>query len=262
MPRRALMTGVALLVFAGAPGSVHAETLDASASAEFQRAVAHLQTAEVSYDRAQLQIALDTFSKLLADEPKNPTYPYYLARAQFPLINLHDWDGNRQRAEEAGEKGIEYLKKALKLDEAGNPDAYRLLGDFYGRLSLFKGLFGKMKYGSRSITFHQKANDKGPTTFLTVIGSGTDRLYAPSAFGGDVDAAVDLFQKAISIAPEAPQGYLWLAKAYLKQKKYDLAREQFRKAAEVAPESGLVQGEIKVASRENPEMGSVKLASQ
>jgi len=256
--RRTLKTVLILSCLAAFAGAEPAPTL----STEAREAVTRLEAAEVTYDRAQLQLAIDTFSRLHAQEPKNPWYPYFLARSQFPLVNIHDYQNDKTRAEEAGQKGIELLEAAVAIDDKVNPDAYRLLGDFYGRLSLFQGVFGRMRYGSRSMTYHRKALEMAPSSFLAMVGSATDKLYAPGAFGGDVDGAVEMFRKAIALEPKSPVGYVWLAKAYIKQKKFEDARAQFAKALEVRPDSAFARGELKAESEKEPRLAQPRTADK
>ena len=260
MIRRILGTTLALSLLAAFAAAEPVR--EAKPAPEVRESVTRLETAEITYERAQLQLVIDAFTKLHADDPKNPLYPYYLARAQFPLINIYDYQGDPSKAEAAGRTGIELLETALKRDEKGNPDAYRLLGDFYGRLSLFQGVFGRMRFGSRSLTYHRKALELSPKSFLAILGSGTDKLYAPSAFGGDVDGAVELFRKAIEMEPRSPLGYVWLAKAYVKQKKFPQAREQFAKALEVRPDSAYARGELKMESERQPELAESRTAAK
>lgn len=231
-------------------------------SPEAREALTRLEVAELTYDRNELQLSIDAFTKLRAAEPKNAMYPYLLARAQFPLVNIYDYQNEESKADETGRKGIELLEAAIALDEKSNPDAYRLLGDFYGRLSFFQGVFGRLRYGSRSMTFHRKALDMAPRSFLAVIGSATDKLYAPGAFGGDVDGAVQMFKKAIEMEPKSHLGYVWLAKAYVKQKKFQEARAQFAKALEVQPQSGFARGELKAESEKAPELAEARTADR
>jgi tetratricopeptide (TPR) repeat protein len=214
------------------------------------QAIALLERAEVTYEPAELQQAIDAFDRLARQDGKNPQYPYYLGRAYFPLINVHDYQGNTAMAEKAGEQGLKFVRTAIRLDETGNPDAYRLLGDYYGRLSVFRGALGRLRYGAASMKNHNKAQEMDPRNVLTVIGVGTDRMFAPSAFGGDMNQAVALFAKAVEMAPSSPLGHVWLGRAYAKLKKHDLARQHFEKALALEPRSAFARNEYERAYRE------------
>lgn len=217
---------------------------------ELARALLLLERAELTYERAELQEALETFERLAKQDAKNARYFYYLGRAYFPLININDYQGDVKAAEKLGEQGLEHVRTAVRLDEKGNPDAYRLLGDYYGRLSGYQGIFGRMRYGGRSMKFHKKARELDPASVLGVIGEGTDKLFAPSAFGGDANDAVALFTKAVEMAPGSALGHVWLARAYLKLKKPELARQHFEKALALEPQSAFARGEYERAKRE------------
>ena len=251
---RMLSLGRAVAILGAILGAVSATRGDdartAAAAPALAQAIALLERAEVTYEPAELQQAVDAFGRLAQQDGKNPHYPYYLGRAYFPLINVHDYQGKTAMAEKVGEQGLEFVRTAIRLDETGNPDAYRLLGDYYGRLSVYRGALGRLRYGARSMKYHNKAREMDPRNVLTVIGVGTDRMFAPSAFGGDVNEAVALFTKAVEMAPSSPLGHVWLGRAYVKLKKHDLARQHFEKALAVEPRSAFARNEYERAHRE------------
>lgn len=254
VPLRTVGLLVALAVLAASP-------LRAANGPRTSRSLEGLLTAaEASYDRTHLQFAIDELSRLAAGDPQNPEYPYLLARATFPQIDLFDWSGDRKRAKEAGQEGIEHLEASLRLGGGVNPDVYRVLGDYYGRLRFLEGAFGRLRQGGRSAKYHKMALDRVPEDPRALIGYATDKLHAPSAFGGDLGAAIELLHKAVSIDPRAVPGHVWLAKAYLKQGKTALARAEFDEARSLAPKSGFVQGEWEIAIREHEDLKETKTA--
>ena len=257
MTRRVAIRAGRLLMALAVLGASPLRAAQGPASRSLEERVA---AAEASYDRARLQLAIDELSKLAAGDPANPEYPYYLARAHFPQIDLFDWTGDRERAREVGRKGLEYLETSLRLGGGANPDAYRVLGDYYGRLRFLEGAFGRLRYGGLSAKYHKMALDRRPEDPRALIGYATDKLHAPSAFGGDLGAAIELLEKALSIDPSLAHGHVWLAKAYLKQGKAVLARAEFDKARALAPKSGSVQGEWEIAIREHEELKEAKTA--
>ena len=217
--------------------------------------------AEASYDRTQIQLAIDELTALADREPRNGAYRYLLARALFPQIDLFDWAGEPELAREAGRNGIAHLESSLKLGGGANPDTYRLLGDYYSRLRFLEGVFGRLRYGGRSAKYHKLALDRMPEDPRALIGYATDKLHAPPAFGGDLGAAVLLLERALSIDPGAVRGHVYLAKAYLKKGETHRARVEFEKARALAPKSGFVQGEWEIATREHEALMTAATAS-
>jgi len=211
---------------------------------DMTQAVGRLAQAELSYNRAELQQSIDLFSRLTRETPRNAEYPYYLARAYFPMITLYEVSGDTSKAESIGEQGMEFAREAIRRDVNGNPDAYRLLGDYYGRLTNFKSIFGRMEYGGKSQKQHAKALEMDPKSMLAVIGVGTDKLLAPAGFGGDVDAAIQLFSKASQMSPESAIPLVWLARAYAKQGKPALAHSTLQRALQLQPGSAFVKNEL------------------
>jgi tetratricopeptide (TPR) repeat protein len=217
--------------------------------------------AEASYDRAQVQLVIDELAALADREPLNAAYRYLLARALFPQIDLFDWAGEPERAREAGRQGIAHLERSLQLGGGANPDTYRLLGDYYGRLRFLEGVFGRLRYGGRSAKYHEFALRRMPEDPRALIGYATDKLHAPPAFGGDLGAAVALLEKALAIDPGSVRGHVCLAKAYLRRGETDRARVAFEKARALAPKSGFVRGEWEIATREHEALKTATTAS-
>lgn len=220
------------------------------APAELEKAIALLERAETSYDRAEVQAAIDSFSQFMKQDPNNARYRYYLGRAHFPMIDLYEQQGDAGTAEKLGEEGLELARKAVELDGTGNPDAWRLLGDFYGRLSGFKGVFNRMRYGGRSFKHHEKALAMDPRSVPALLGGGADKLNAPSGFGGDVPGALTDFKKAAELAPTSPRPYVWQGRAYVRLKQFDLARQSFEKALELGPKDGFARIAFERARKE------------
>lgn len=223
---------------------------DQTTPAELAVDVSLLERAEATYERAEVQKAIDAFDGRVKTNATNAVHFYYLARAYFPMINIYRYQGDEGAAKKIGEEGLKYVREAVRLDEKGNPDAYRLLGDYYGRLSEYQGVFGRMRYGSLSIKNHKKAQEMDPRNALNFVGMGTDKLFAPSAFGGDPKEAVVLFTKAVEMAPSSPVGHVWLGRAYSKLKQFDLAQQHFEKALSLEPRSAFARNEYERAHKE------------
>jgi tetratricopeptide (TPR) repeat protein len=231
---------LAWLVGAGA-AAVTAAGQGTPASDDLQAAEAQLARAEASYERAAVQGAIDRFRGLMAKHPKDARYPYFLARAYFPLVDLYEHQGDAATAEKLGEEGLELARKAVELDPSGNPDAYRVLGDFYGRLTGFKGIFARMRYGGRSFKHHKTALEMDPRSARALIGDGADKLNAPRGFGGDVPGALASFKKASELEPASARPHVWMGRAYVKLEQYDLARQSFQKAVDLDPKDGFAR---------------------
>lgn len=238
-----------------------APALGAAAPPAAQDLARRVEAAEASYDRASLQLVIDDLAALVAREPGNPQYPYLLARAVFPQIDLFDWTGSPALARAVGHRGITHLETARKLGGASNPDVDRVMGDYYARLGGFEGTFGRMRYRSLAAKHHKAALERAPADPRALIGCAIDKLQAPRVFGGDVPGALDLIKKAISIGPETAAARVWLAKAYAKRGDVALAREAFDRALTLAPKSGFVRGEWELAVREHDDLKTATSAS-
>jgi tetratricopeptide (TPR) repeat protein len=234
-----------MVVLAAMVGVCGAAPPSASAQAggpgEVQQAVEQLTRAEATYDRAELQAAIDHFKRLRAKDAKDARYAYYLARAYFPMVDLYEHQGDPATAEKMGEEGLGHARQSVELDPTGNADAYRLLGDFYGRLTGFKGVFARMRYGGRSFKHHKTALEMDPRSARAFIGEGADKLNAPRGFGGDVPGALASFKKASELEPASARPHVWMGRAYVKLSQYDMARQSFEKAVGLDPKDGFAR---------------------
>lgn len=245
-PSAAAALGLCLCLL---PGASQAKDHGTASHRALDEAIARLEQGERTHERDVLRQAIEAFEHLVRQDANNARYAYYLGRAYFPLIDLYDEAGDPQAAAATGATGLAHARHAVRLDAGGNADAYRLLGDYYGRLSAYQNIFGRMRYGGRAIQFHDQALRLDPHNVMAVIGSGIDKLRAPASFGGDVHAAVMLFKQAIAMAPAQPLGHVWLARAYLEQGQHALALQHLEQALKLEPRSALVRSEYERAQR-------------
>src|SRR5262245_52632550 len=106
---------------AALPGVLSAADAPVTAQDDVKEAALRVAAAEITYDRAALEQAVQAFRNAAAADPKNAEHPYYEARAAFPLINIRDYQGDARGAQDVGQAGIKALERALQLDGKGNP---------------------------------------------------------------------------------------------------------------------------------------------
>lgn len=100
-------------------------------------------------------------------------------------------------------------------------NAHAMLGDLYGQK--ITGMFSGMRYGPKANAEVARAFRLDPRNAMAFAAQGRKYLYAPSAFGGDVDKAIQSFQNATAADPASDDDYVWLAIAC--RKKGDRLRE-------------------------------------
>jgi tetratricopeptide (TPR) repeat protein len=118
-------------------------------------------------------------------------------------------------------------------------NAHALLGDLYG--AKITGMFSGMRYGPKANAEVAKAFQLDPRNAMAFAAQGRKYLYAPSAFGGDVDKAIESFQKAIATDPGSDDDYVWLAIAWRKKGDTVHEREALSQAMQMNPHSIFAQ---------------------
>jgi Tfp pilus assembly protein PilF len=66
---------------------------------------------------------------------------------------------------------------------------------------------------------------------------GRQYLMAPAMFGGDVNKAIESFQKSLVLDPQQDETWVWLAQAFKKKGDKPQAREAIDKALLLNPKS-------------------------
>ncbi len=140
------------------------------------------------------------------------------------------------------ELSFNYADKAVKLapDKSIN---YLRRGIANGRIALFKGVFsaaGLVNDVKKDVDYAIKLNNAGTENLATayyVLGRTHAKLSEKSSIfrfplglgWGDIDEAIANFKKAIKLRPDFIMYHLDLAKAYIEEDEYKLAREHLNK---------------------------------
>lgn len=149
------------------------------------------------------------------------------------------------------EKYIESAKEAVQKsikEKDDFADSRALLSSILGIEIGFKpqlGMVNGIKIG-REIEKAKKLEPENPRVYLI---NGNGKLYTPPMFGGGVDKAIGLFEKAVELfAKEKDKGiypdwgkdevYVFLGNAYKEKKDDSTAARFYKKALEVNPDYG------------------------
>ena len=191
------------------------------------------------------------------DSDQNPNKLYDLTLAQYGLLNATIIDQDKKLFEEYVDLTVESLEKLIKSDKQwAEPKA--VLSSVYGLkmgFSPWKGVFLGSKSGSL-IEQALKLNDNSPLVWKIEASS---KLFTPSMFGGDEEAAVEAFRKAVSLFEAAPDHlannwlYLdalaWLGQACEKTGKQEEAIATYEKAVAAEPEFKWVKYKLLPAAK-------------
>ena len=215
---------ICLLVFAGC-ASVG---LFSGAKNEFDRGMA-------LFNSGEYQKAIPHFQKASEMDPDFADAYLYLGRS---YLNMGKWV-----------EAISPLRTALRL----SPDTTRK--DFVAILvdALFGAATSEFKRGNfqRSIGYFKEVLELQPSSsraknelFSTLIAFGGDLLSK-----GNATDAIGEFREAIKLSPDEASGYLWLAKAFLKNGDFLNAIQAAKDALRIDPTNDGAQALFKELRR-------------
>ena len=212
-----------------------------------------LQAGENAGDLDAMYASRATFERALADTSLAAWGHYYIALADYRIVDLllAEGDENKDAASEHLKATVEHLKEATEVDPQ-SAEAYALLSSAYGRqiaLSPIKG----MLLGRRAGKALKKAMQLAPDNPRVVLSAAISDFNTPKMFGGSKEKGLQGFQRAAELfAQEDPvnpihpvwghsRTYAWLGIAYQDRGELELARAAFEKALEINPGFGWVK---------------------
>ena len=157
------------------------------------------------------------------------------------LSRLHYWIGQNLEAQSPKEalshyvKGKDYGRKASEA-ATGRPGGYFFEGANLARENGLKGTLSNLFGISKVKKLNEKAAGIDPDYFFR----GPDRFFCayftrlPGIFGGNVERAVEHGRRAVDAHPNYAGNRVFLAEAYLKAGKTDLARKELEAAVALA----------------------------
>jgi tetratricopeptide (TPR) repeat protein len=137
----------------------------------------------------------------------------------------------------AAQDGVAAAERAVKLNPESS-EAHRLNGELLGQL-IPHVFAGGMRYGAHSTAEIEKAIQLDPQNPNAYVARGLNYYFAPKAFGGDKDEAIEMFQKALATDPvsdPAATAHIWLAKIYHSLGKSKEASSEINEALKVNPD--------------------------
>ena len=197
-----------------------------------------------------------TFERALTDTVHSVWGHYYVGLADYRIANVLLAQGEKSEADasEHLRKAVKHLqiaKRAVDNREEINEIAAEicaLLSNVYGRqisLSPIKGIY----LGPKARSVLGKAEHLAHANPRVVLSSAMSYLMTPRLVGGNKAKAMAGFRRAANLfAREKPvdpirpvwghsDTYIWMGVAYLERRDRDAAREAFKKALEIDPDS-------------------------
>lgn len=198
-----------------------------------------LEQARRTHDETQLGSLEAELTERLTQNPGDPEIPYQLALVESWLLDLFE-RRDKKAASATVDKAIEAVRKSIALKE-DSADSHSLLADLYGRKIPFGGMFAGPRYGPKITEENKRAlalDDKNPRVWASL---GRQYFFAPKMFGGDVNKAVESFQKSLTLDAQQDETWVWLARAFQKQGDKPKARDAVQHALQLNPQSAFAK---------------------
>jgi tetratricopeptide (TPR) repeat protein len=218
-----------------APVTLHAAPDSSSFQKDGQR---QLEEGRVLLDAAVLNAARNSFAQCAHEDPKNAQCLFDLARAEFYLVKVEEIAKHGDASRKMLDNAVADAQKAAALNDR-SAEAHALLGDLYG--AKISGMISGMKFGPKANAETQRALQLDPNDALAHAAQGRKYLFSPSAFGGDIDKAIESFKHAVALDPHSDEDYVWLAKAYRKKGDAAQEKEAIAQALRLSPRSVFAQ---------------------
>jgi tetratricopeptide (TPR) repeat protein len=175
-----------------------------------------LEDGRSTLDEETLMTTRRVFEECTHHDSKNALCYYNLARTDSYLGKVKEAQRDKKAAEHWLDSAIENAKHAIVINDRSS-DSHALLADLYGNKIGFGGMLAGMHYGPKANAETQRAfqlDANNPHAYTVV---GRKYLFAPRMFGGDLEKAIESFQKATTLDPHYDEAFVWLAIAYRKK---------------------------------------------
>ena len=182
---------------------------------------------------------LNQLQARLTKESEAENY-YWQAQIEFLLGTV------KQRLEQNTavkhfEKSQKLVQKAIARNETS--EGYRLLGDTYGRLIEYNGVFYAMRNGSKILDLLKKSIELDPQNYTAYNSLGIAYFKAPKVVGDNLDKAIKNFKQALKSEKQVDNfiSYYYLAKCYVEKGNNKQASGYLKQAINIYPNNELAK---------------------
>jgi tetratricopeptide (TPR) repeat protein len=237
---------LALVLLAFSPAATHAQPVDSLLS----RGNDLLEQGTTHGDAAALQKARNLFQRATASDSHTALSHYYLALADYRLIDIVGEDQRETYMDDAAK----HLEKSLDL-RSGWAEANALLALVYGRKA-GQGMLSGMRYGPKADNRLDDAKAADADNPRVLLAEGISLINKPSIWGGDKDLGMERLQQAVRQFEKRPadadsasldpnwghaEAYAWIGITHAKAGRHSQARSAFQSALSARPQYAWVE---------------------
>jgi tetratricopeptide (TPR) repeat protein len=173
-----------------------------------------LEEGRTTLDASALNAAKNAFAECVHQDPHSAQCEFELARAESYLIKVEDIARHSDASKRWLDTAISDVQKAIAINDH-LAEAHGLLADLYG--AKITGALSGMRFGPKANAEAARALQLDANDAFVYAAQGRKYFFTPSAFGGDINKAIESFQRAVAIDPHSDEDFVWLAKAYKKK---------------------------------------------
>jgi tetratricopeptide (TPR) repeat protein len=202
---------VLITLMASGASALHGESDTSSLQREGERL---LEEGRLTLDASALNGAKNSLAECVHQDPHNAQCELELARAEFYLVKVEDIAKHSDASKRWLDTAIGDAQKAIAINDH-LAEAHALLADLYG--AKITGALSGMHFGPKANAEAARAFQLDANNAFAYAVQGRKYFFTPSAFGGDIDKAIESFKRAVAIDPHSDEDFVWLAKAYKKK---------------------------------------------
>jgi tetratricopeptide (TPR) repeat protein len=199
-----------------------------------------LKEGRTTLDEQVLVAARRDFTECVQMDSKSTQCFYDLARSEAYLEQVAQIQKDKKAAERWIDSAIEDAQHAIALDD-GSSDAHALLADLYGNKIGLGGVFAGAHYGPKVDAEYERALQLDPNNSRVYVVMGHKYFFTPKMFGGNLDKAIESFQKATTLDSNYDEAFVWLAIAYRKKGNAQSAERALGEALHLNPRSAFAK---------------------
>lgn len=192
-----------------------------------------------------------TFLRATSDRTHGYLAHYYVGLSSSRLANLSGADGD---ALPHVDDAIEHLERVVELRPRW-AEGHALLASVYGRKAGLQPISG-MVLGPKTSAELERARALAPTNPRVVFLEASSQYFRPRMWGGDPEAGIAGFRRAIRLFDQAPrpargapdwgheEALTWLGIALARQGDLSGSRSAFERALRINPDFAWVRDEL------------------
>jgi len=185
----------------------------------------------LNYDKdiSNIQKAIDLYNQVIKENTNAKILSIAYAKISMAYLTMGDFSSlNHTDPLKDYEAGKIAAQKAISLDPE-NSDAYFWYAGNLGRMAQLKNFMAALFILPEFKKYLAKAYELNPDSLFVLEAYAEFYYQLPRPFGGSYAKSIEFAKKALKIDPHYTMPYTTLAKVYISEDKYDIAKQLLEK---------------------------------